>query len=189
MQLLITMYSAGIDLPSIREAFPAVVGALASYLQEPYHETFDFTRLDSYIHALWLSALSILLDVDQANREAVIDLIGSPHEDRIFDRLVSLQRYDISMTNQLLHPRPYEYLSLALDANEPQHRDQHIGRFLHGWYRGMRHAYWYNSHLLEDGGYFGYWCFELAAFAKALLIPDESFRNNVYYPVDLVHTR
>ena len=53
----------------------------------------------------------------------------------------------------------------------------------------MSGAYWHDSHLNKDTGYFGYWCFELAAFVKALGIPDDAFADNPFYPRDLAHSK
>lgn len=61
-----------------------------------------------------------------------------------------------------------------------------IDKFLKGYYKGMKNAYWHDSHLGEDACYFGYWCFELAALVKGYRINDASFIDNQYYPSDIV---
>jgi hypothetical protein len=39
---------------------------------------------------------------------------------------------------------------------------------------------------MEKFSYFGYWSFESAAIVAALGLDDSSFRDNEYYPKDLV---
>jgi hypothetical protein len=50
-------------------------------------------------------------------------------------------------------------------------------------------TYWWDGHgIIDRGGlaYSGYWCFEAAAVVKLLGIDDSSFRDNEYYPADLL---
>ncbi len=81
----------------------------------------------------------------------------------------------------IIWPGTYGRLNRALDA-KGQLRDKMINDFLKEYYQGMRNAYWYGTDKLDDGGYFGYWCFELAAFVRLLDISDDAFANNPYYP-------
>ena len=60
-------------------------------------------------------------------------------------------------------------------------------RFLAVYYDGMQDAYWHNTHLSDDSGYFGYWCFELAAFVRELRINDATFADSAFFPRNLVH--
>lgn len=46
----------------------------------------------------------------------------------------------------------------------------------------------HDSHLSDDAGYFGCWCFELAAFVKELKIDVTAFAGNPFYPRDIVHS-
>jgi hypothetical protein len=85
----------------------------------------------------------------------------------------------------VVYPEPYGLLLQALDATGEE-RTQGIQKFLASFYDGMRGAYWHGSHASDDTGFFGYWCFELAAFVKAMAIDDSAFADNRYYPRDLV---
>jgi hypothetical protein len=50
----------------------------------------------------------------------------------------------------------------------------------------MTQVYWHDKHTIKGVGFFGYWCFEVAAFVRKLGINDEPFADNPYYPRDLV---
>lgn len=185
LELLIARYSQGEELGALRRAFPAVIDALNAYHDEPGHRAFDFHTIYAYVDALWLVSLAILLVIDQDDLERLIALIGNDGHDALYDRLTALCIPRCLATTKLLHPRPYEFLYSALDTHGND-RDQMITRFLKGYYRGMRRTHWHDRHLYPTTGFFGYWCFELAAFVKALRIPDQSFADNIYYPRDLV---
>jgi hypothetical protein len=45
---------------------------------------------------------------------------------------------------------------------------------------------WYGTHL-KDKGYSGYWAWEVAAVVKILGLDDLIFKDNPYYPYDMVH--
>jgi Domain of unknown function (DUF1911)/Domain of unknown function (DUF1910) len=188
LELLIANYSGGTDIAILKHLYSPVIDALEAYL-EIRGEPFSFKVLDKYVHALWLIALAILLDATDNELARVTRLFDYAGYDGLFERLVALRfpQRPIKHTfaDPLLYPRPYEFLYRALDADGPE-QDALIAQFLKRYYRGMRHAYWHDRHLSTDTGFFGYWCFELAAFVKVLHIPDQSFADNVYYPRDLV---
>jgi hypothetical protein len=64
--------------------------------------------------------------------------------------------------------------------------EKSIKKYLEGWYQMNKNAPWYNNHL-RDSGYSGYWAWEVAAVVKIMGLDDSSFKNNPYYPYDMVH--
>lgn len=185
LELLVARYSGGEPIGTLRHMFPHVIDALAAYQGQPGIETVDFEPVYEYVEALWLVSFAILLDASQEDLVRLLSLLDNEGQDALYERLVALRIEGRKMTTTLLHPRPYEWLYKALDARG-QERDQLIALFLTRYYRGMRHTPWYGRHLSTNRGFFGYWCFELAAFVKGLGLPDESFATNVYYPRDLI---
>jgi hypothetical protein len=61
-----------------------------------------------------------------------------------------------------------------------------IKKYLESWYEKNKHAPWYNNHL-RGYGYSGYWAWEVGAVVKLMQLDDSSFKDNPYYPYDLVH--
>jgi hypothetical protein len=183
LELFITMYSSGSNISQLRDFFSVVVNARQNYVRLT-EKPLSFDLFDTYIHTLWMVSLAILLDIPRSEFERLVNSISNLGCDGVYDRLVAL-RLDHEPTHTLLYPRPYEFLCQALDA-PPDMRRNHIQEFLKRYYRGMRHAYWYDQHRHPKSGFFGYWCFELAAFVKALGIDDQDFADNLYYPRDLV---
>lgn len=51
----------------------------------------------------------------------------------------------------------------------------------------MKLTYWYDSDKNKHETFFGYWCFESAAFIKILNLDDSIIEKQEYYPYDLVH--
>lgn len=183
--LLISRYSQGAPIEDLQQALPQVVATLETYQQEVGSDGFHFNVRESYIVALWLLSLGVLFDADQELIERILQLIGNEGKDAIFERLAALRLAGRKSTTEVLHAKPYEALYEALET-EGKARDALIKKFLKQYYPSMRGCYWYDLHLkAEDLGFFGYWCFELAAFVKELHIPDASFADDPYYPRDL----
>ena len=187
MEQLITRYSRGEAVHTLRGSFPEIVEALSACQREPRNKGFDFGELDAYVYALWLVSLGFLLDIDETLIRTLLKELGNEGTDALFERLVSSKISGRPNSKLLVHPNPYQILLEAANS-KGELQIQLIQKFLSGYYTGMRQTYWHDSHLGEDAGFFGYWCFELAALVKVLGINDDAFSHNVFYPVDLVRS-
>lgn len=58
--------------------------------------------------------------------------------------------------------------------------------YLNKWYGLHRQDPWYDNHK-KDLVYKGYWSWEAGAITKIMQLDDSSFKDNPYYPYDLVH--
>jgi hypothetical protein len=188
LESLIARYSRGDSVQELRDAFAPVVDALADYQRDAGRMTHDFAHFDAYVHALWLVSLGILLEISDTVFRRLVDELNNEGRDALFDRLVSTRLPRPALAQQPMYPEPYEPLVRAIDARGNESRARLIRDFLDRYYDGMGDAYWYDSHRTDEAGFFGYWCFELAAIVKALHIDDTAFADNIYYPRDLVHT-
>jgi PoNe immunity proteins (PoNi), C-terminal/PoNe immunity protein (PoNi), N-terminal len=182
---LILRYSRGEPVSSLRDSLSPIVESLATYHREPGHAPWRFEEFDSYIFSLWLVSWAILLNVDDGLFQNLLRELNNVGQDALYERLVTLRISGRPQTQTLMYPNPYASLLQALDATGEE-QIRLIQKFLKSYYKGMKSAYWHDSHLGEDAGFFGYWCFELAAFTKELGIDDRAFSDNIFYPVDLV---
>ncbi|MCJ7935641.1 MAG: DUF1911 domain-containing protein [Chryseobacterium sp.] len=64
--------------------------------------------------------------------------------------------------------------------------EEAVKKYLEDWYNLHQEDAWYNSHL-RDWGYSGYWAWEVGAVVKRMGLNDNSFKDNPYYPYDMVH--
>jgi hypothetical protein len=184
IELCITYYSSGIDIDFMRKSFQMAVDARQSYV-EFRGQPPEFEEFNTYIHSLWLISLAYLLRIPGSQIDQLITLIGNHGRDALYDRLVSLCVPLSSKAQTLLYPRPYQPLFQATNA-PPEVQVTLIQKFLQRYYQEMHLAYWHDQHRHPKSGFFGYWCFELAALVKALHIPDQTFANNLYYPGDMI---
>jgi Domain of unknown function (DUF1911)/Domain of unknown function (DUF1910) len=183
LQYWVLSYSAGDDLPGLREKFSIVTGAYADLLiDEKEISKIDLKIFDEYIEIVWFLSIRLLLEV--ADNELVI-LSGKLNVsgiDYIVDCLLFGLDKGVTHARNVLYPSQYGLIAEWL-RNESA-ATPNIPDFLKSYYAGMKDAYWYNTHLNEKN-YFGYWCFELAATVKLLHIDDTLFANSIFYPRDL----
>ena len=143
--------------------------------------------LEVYIEVLWLISWAVLFDTEEPVIREILDMIGHEGEDLLFEKLVGTRIKGRKPATHLCFPKPYRYLYEAICAAQPGEWNSKIGEFLKIYYPSMKSTYWYDSHLQPEGGFHGYWCFELAACVKAFHMDDRLFSDNMYYPKDLVH--
>jgi hypothetical protein len=185
LELLITRYSAGEDVKALRDQLPSVIQSLGLYVKHKGGAyLIDEQKLDSYSHGLWLVSLAQLLDATDAQWDVLLAHLGSTGKDAVFDRLVALRSPGVKPTATLLHAKAYKSLIDGLDAQGPKQAAA-LGKFIDGWYKAMKNAYWHENHHGNDPAFFGYWCFELAAFVKGLGLDESSFAQHANYPRDL----
>jgi hypothetical protein len=186
---LICRYSRGDALADLGAPFVATLQARHAYEIEPGREELDLEYLDEYVEVLWVLSFGYLLETDDDTWRLLLDHLAAQNvfgRDALIDRLVALRSPGRPVAGKVLFPDPYEPLVSALAAAPPQ-RDGLILRFLDRYYDGMEagNVPWHDSHYGDKSGYFGYWCFELAALVKGLGWDDTAFARDVYYPRDL----
>ncbi|MBF4636310.1 DUF1911 domain-containing protein [Agreia pratensis] len=120
----------------------------------------------------------------------ILEAAGQSGGDTLFELIASGQTsLATDAPVHLAWPRPYARLLAVFQAEESK-RPKLMSAFLKVWYQQNKRVMWWNSHeRIAAGGlsYGGYWCFEAAAVVKLLDIDDSSFRDNEFYPADLVH--
>lgn len=167
-----------LSFPGGTAAYPG--GGVALHAQ-PDHEPHDFDYFDGYVRALGLVALGILLETEDSTFARLLREINQSGRDALFDRLVALRQDNASSMTVLMYPRPYRPLYAALDASATV-RPTLLADFVQQYYPAMKGVYWHNTHRRDDVGFFGYWCFELAAFVHELEWDDEACLPSPYYP-------
>lgn len=81
----------------------------------------------------------------------------------------------------------YGKLKEVLKANSKDEAQEKIKSFLEeDWYNSFKGSFVYGLHTSGQNTYCGYWCFASAAIVKIMDLDDSSFRDNEYYPKDLV---
>ena len=201
IDLLHLRYTAGIYIEELRADMDDVVAdweryaeALRKFNKQPELWAFDFSDRVQYNQAVQLVGITILL-----KREDLLPRIANlcdafKDDDAIYDELLFPYLPNRPSPEKFFHADPYEIVIDAIDEEDPIEQADLIKEAVERWYPANAGQPFHDTHKQIDdngtGGYFGYWCFELAALTVILGIDDSSFRNHVTYPKDLAdHAR
>jgi hypothetical protein len=187
LQLISVHYSAGSPIARIISMYEELLEKLAAFNANTIavkNERGPYTSIDSYIEALSVLSLGILLRVPPKHLGPVITFAGKPGQDRLIDSLAVACGDSRKIAKKVLH-EPFGWLTRALAVGSSLEAGEAIVEFLQKYYAGVRKAYFYNTHLNERASFYGYWSFESAAVAFMSDVNDSGFKDNVFYPADL----
>lgn len=181
-------YSAGDPTAAIREYATELVSAETLYrTYKPLTQEGGFTFAShpaQYLQPLQVLSIAILLDIE-SGLDDFIAVTDSRGMDSIYDFLADPDHSVESADDHVVWPKPYGLLWESVRTRSPEP----MRKFLDTWYNNSRKAPWWGTHLnIENGDrrYSGYWCYEAAAVTKSLPLDDSSYRDNEYYPRDLL---
>ena len=143
---------------------------------------------DWYSKALWIVALGTLLNLTKDEMQPMLSVLDQAKaQDWLLEYMLGKNGEGRPKTNSLVFPTIYSTLKQAVEESDPIKASALIKRYLEKeYYPKHRQAYWYDLHKSKHVVFFGYWSFEAAAIVKIAGIDDSSFRDNEYYPKDLL---
>lgn len=163
-------------------------------LKECRDWTFELSDLSHYNWCFWLVGLALTLSVSDAHWARLLALVGGEGEDELLDRVIATRQPSRVIGKEVLHVKPYMRLLLAVNAPESE-RSERLLDFVAHWYQelgevGDDRLWWYHfgeakQYPLDKFLYFGRWCVEAVAAAKAFGIDDGLCLAHPHYPGDL----
>ena len=195
--LLHLRYTAGDPIAQLRSELDDVVAAWENYAQavgvigpEGKGSIFGFAYRVDYNKAVQLAGLAVLLRREDLLPRIDAMVHGFKGGDAIYEELVSPFLPDRPYTDTWYHTTPYTDALNAIDSKTKKERSELMGQAVEDWYAANEGVPFHDSHKnvseSGEGGYVGYWCFELAALCFVKDIDDSSFRDHITYPKDLV---
>lgn len=151
-------------------------------------------NISSHINFIDFLSLGILLNVSNSSFNSIVEIID---KDNVKDFL-----YEFLINSKIKHRSKIEEenfkefswykdrfikLKHIINNDNKDFSQKQIKQFLEeDWYKALRDTPTYNQHDKTDGNYVGYYCFVAAAIVKIKNLDDSSFRDNKYYPKDLI---
>jgi hypothetical protein len=149
-----------------------------------------------YDSFLMLLSWGILVKIEDEIFNSIVKMIDEDEvKDHLLEFLIRFRNPDRekieneSYEKYYAIPTTYFRLRSAIDEIEEDENASKalIKEFLEKeWYKGHKDSAWYDSHKRE-GTYSGYWSWESAAVTVALGLDDSEFKDNEYYPKDLIN--
>jgi hypothetical protein len=175
---LIAAYSSGASLNEIVILYNKVIESAAK----------SWSKVGGYYQMVWMLSLGILLRVEDETFNKLVQLVDRDKEDDfIINYLIAFRVKNRTLKYGLEFPDPYKYLSYVIEVRDKTKAPELMLQYLSKhWYQGHKDAYWYDNHKSKHDTYFGYWSFESAAVTAILGLDDSRYREQQYYPKDLV---
>ncbi|MFT4220233.1 MAG: DUF1911 domain-containing protein [Microbacterium sp.] len=187
------LYSQGASTQALRDEYEDVlVAAERAVLLERQYFPPELVELqfrnprikDYYREWLLLVSLAITFQVDDATFDRVVAAVEFGRGDHLIDCLIATRRPDHPIGADLQFPRIVGPLESAFDSADPA---KLIARYLSKWYTAWKGIRGWGTHEhVPQYLYYGYWAFEVLGVVTALGVDDASFRDNEYYPRDLL---
>jgi len=163
-------------------------------LKDTEGKEYDQYILSAYDEMLWMLSLGYLLNFPDESFSKLVEVIDRDNvKDYLFEFIIRAklpERKPIKEESYREYfgvPKVFEKLRQAITEPNKGKSQELIKVFLKKeWYHNHKEAGWYNSHKSKHNTYFGYWSFEAAAVTCIMDLDDSSYRDNEYYPKDLV---
>jgi hypothetical protein len=155
---------------------------------------YDQYAASAYDEMICMLSLGYLLNVAIADFKLLVGIIDRDKvKDRLFEFIIKGKINDRPSIQEESYkdffsiPYSYEKLRNAVVQNNKTDAEKLVKSFLEkNWYKIHKDSGWYNSHKNKFNLYFGYWSFETAAVVKIMGLDDSAFRDNQYYPKDML---
>ena len=182
LDVIIAKYSRGDDIEEIILDYNQLLEIWKDICGQEFVEV-------EYEGSLWVISMAVLLNVEE---DVLTEIKIKLKEKHINDWIINfLLEKDASKWSQiedeLLIPEKYQTLKKAICSSDKDLLFHYLEK---EWYQNCKAYGWYDSHKLTRKSqqiYSGYWCFEAGAIVKLLKWDDSDFKEQQYYPYDLVH--
>jgi len=177
MNALIALYSAGSPIEWIKQFYIQVI----EYFEKGWNK-------EVYESMLWMVSLGILLEIEEKDFDRLVKLLDKEQfQDYFLDYLIAYRKPGRTISEQVNFENYYKGALETIHLAKPE-AEQRLKKYLEQeWYQSSKDTYWHNNHMSPNNTYFGYWSFESGAIVKIMGLDDSSFKDNEYYPYDLVH--
>jgi hypothetical protein len=188
LNLGIAKYSSGYSIDALFPNYSMIISTMGESWEDDGSETNPDYLIDDYSKLIWMLSFGILLNVALEEFRRIANIWDqTSRKDWLLEYLISSRIQGRQPVDTLIFPKPYASLKKAVDETDPAKRSAIVKHYLEKeWYKGHKDAYWHDNHKSKHDTFFGYWSFEAAAVVKIAGIDDSSFRDNEYYPKDLL---
>ena len=196
LEIFIAKYSMGIPIENLKNDYNIPISYMidgwddyvVKFSQGRPPKIYDHYMINQYCYMVWMLSFAILLDATQDEVLVLERLIknGRIKDDFILFLLTNLTGQVFNETDETIS-KPFK--NLYKDGAFQNIDSKHIKKYLNSWYKNTKLLTWHSYDLSVEKSryfYYGYWSIETAAIVAVLDLDDSSFKNNKYYPSDLV---
>jgi hypothetical protein len=177
--IMVAKYSAGYPLEDVKEDYIEVLNGMFQYWA-------DDPELSRRINMV---SIGIMLEIEDKYFDVLAEFIKETGEkEYAFDYLIHSRKPEWEISDKVRFGGTVFGWIKEVTQMSKSDAETFIAEYLERkWYSTHRDFYWYDNHKSKVNTYFGYWCFEVGAIVKIMGLDDSAFKDNQYYPYDLVH--
>ena len=177
-EILVATYTAGYPLEDFKEEYINFVNSLLPVWQSN----------SGYDEMLWALSIGILLDIDEAAFDKLVDLVKKDDpEDYLIDYLIQYRHPDWKIRINYNFLRPYGFTRKIIEEENAEQALKLLKEYLtKKWYQGSKDTGWHDLHKTNNKSYYGYWSFESGALCKIKGLDYKELEGVPYFPYDLV---
>ena len=195
--LLLMKYTRGDSFEELKEHFEETVRCAVGFKKGKFEngitDVFHFGSLEREIYPFL--AFAIALPVSDDTWNALINL-HPEGKDYITDKIVATRNPERKIASfkswDKTAPAHYKYFKLLGEALATEDKEEQL-KLVYKQLRKWRHKNWRGSvsigsdpDLPKNPSYYGQFSYEVAAVVMAFDIDDSSFKEDIYYPKELV---
>ena len=194
LRVVVAKYSGGYPISEIKLDYLELLKNFNNYWLEGYVLFRDGAKeLKQYLDyddMLWMLSLGILLNVSDVDFKVLVDLIN---RDKVSDLIYNYFIYSKLNSGNTYREETYEYgwklyasiREIIKNQRTIEEKIKLLNAYLSTEWK-TDHKEMLKSLSSPHDTYYGAWSFESAAIVAILDLDDSSFRDNQYYPKDLV---
>ncbi|CAA6801614.1 MAG: Unknown protein [uncultured Sulfurovum sp.] len=182
LKIIKARYSRGDEIEMLKEPMINLIEYLEGGLNYKSYSTYKYNDMLNYI------SLAYLLDIDRDNFEKLAKVRDrAKSRDNILDFIINAKLNDRKVNRRMMKWGRNQRLAKVINASSKEEAQEFMKNdYLRYWYTSVQSVYWHNTHKVNLDNYTGYWSFEAAAITKILDLDDSSYRDNKYYPKDMI---
>ncbi|CAA6801588.1 MAG: Unknown protein [uncultured Sulfurovum sp.] len=182
LDLINALYSVGNEINELREYMIRLIELVEESWKYKSFSTYNYSDILTYI------SLAYLLEINEENFQKLVfirDCVKS--RDNILDFIINAKLNDRKVNTRLMKWGKNKRLAKVINAKSKEEAQKLMKEdYLRYWYFSQQALYWHDRHKRNIDIYTGYWSFEAAAITKILGLDDSSYRDNKYYPKDMI---
>ncbi|CAA6801622.1 MAG: Unknown protein [uncultured Sulfurovum sp.] len=199
--LLFMHYSVGDDI----EVMKPILSETIKYKAIGWRTLHGTYADPEYFDLVTMISLGVLLDI--SNEEALVLMkmrsVVPEHDivlDSMLKTLLTTKQFEEYSKNFIDNGyredvigaiEPYGHIKPLLELKDKKEQQKYMkNNYLKKWYgRCRKEMTWHDRHERDMNYYYGYWSFESVALTKILGLDDSSYKDNKYYPKDMIREK
>ena len=183
--LIRAYYSIGKPVEELVPLYKEMIHHWHEYYSFPEVEGNIKALIETYVEALQFLGLAILLKTGKETIDKLAATLSILKIDTLLARFTNYLELNITAEKKLFYKKSFAGLEAMLEGNS---KEEGLKTYLSEWMTVMKPTTYAGAHKIKvnETAFAGYWSFEAAAICVMEKLDREKFRDQPFFPIDLV---